>query len=190
MDFPRSIKLTHLLRPIVSSRGSVTYGVAKVLAKIIKPLVEKSPPHVCSTKDFLERAGKFMLQPSECLSLYHVTALFNSVPVDPALKVIQDLLEQDTSLCDRAVLSVQNIIELLGLCLHNTYFSFQNKFCEQVERAAMGSPVSPIVANLYKKHFEKKPHSITSTPRLWMRYVDDTFVIQQEGQKQAFLEHQ
>ena len=32
------------LRPIVSSCGSVTYGVAKELAKILKPLVSKSPP--------------------------------------------------------------------------------------------------------------------------------------------------
>ena len=31
------------LRPIVSSCGSVTYGVAKELAKILKPLVGKSP---------------------------------------------------------------------------------------------------------------------------------------------------
>ena len=34
------------LRPIVSSCGSVTYGVAKELAKILKPLVGQSPsPH-------------------------------------------------------------------------------------------------------------------------------------------------
>ena len=32
------------LRPTVSSMGSVTYGVAKVLPKLLKPLVGKSPP--------------------------------------------------------------------------------------------------------------------------------------------------
>ena len=32
-----------LLRPIVSSCGSVTYGVDKELDKILKPLVDKSP---------------------------------------------------------------------------------------------------------------------------------------------------
>ena len=37
------------LRPIVSSCGSVTYGVAKELAKILKPLVGKSPHHINST---------------------------------------------------------------------------------------------------------------------------------------------
>ena len=41
------------LRPIVSSRGSVTYGLAKVLAKIPKPLVGKSPHPVHSTKNFV-----------------------------------------------------------------------------------------------------------------------------------------
>ena len=35
---------THL-RPIVSSRGSINYGVAKVIAKILKSLVGKSPHH-------------------------------------------------------------------------------------------------------------------------------------------------
>ena len=43
------------LRPIVSSCGSVTYGVVKELAKILKPLVGKSPtpckqhPRLCGT---------------------------------------------------------------------------------------------------------------------------------------------
>ena len=48
------------------------------------------------------------------------------MPVDPALNIIKDLLEQDTSLCDRTVLSVQNIIKLLGFFLLNTHFSFQH----------------------------------------------------------------
>ena len=78
--------------------------------------------------------------------------LFTSVPVDPALNIIQGLLEQ-------------------------------------VEGVAMGSLVSPIVANLYMEHFERKALSTATTPKLWMRYVDDTFVIQQERHKQAFLHH-
>ena len=44
----------HLLRPIVSSRALVTYGVAKVLTKILKPLVGRSPHHIHSIQDFVE----------------------------------------------------------------------------------------------------------------------------------------
>ena len=40
---PKIHKTGNLLRPIISSRGSVTYGVAKVLTKVLKPLVGKSP---------------------------------------------------------------------------------------------------------------------------------------------------
>ena len=91
---------------------------------------------------------------------------------------------------NRTVLSVQNIIELLGFCLHNTYFSFQNKFYEQVERAATGSLVSLIVANLVMEHFERDALRSASHPlRFWYRFVDDTWVIQQQAHKQLFLDH-
>ena len=153
---PKIYKTGNALRPIVSSKGSVTYGVAKVLSKAIKPLVGKSPYHIQSTGDFVNKAIRFTLQAGECLSSYDVTSLFTSVPIDPALNIIKDLLEKDEKLNDRTVLSVQNILELWGLCLHNTYCSFQNKFYEQVEDAPMGSPVSPIVANLYMEYFERK----------------------------------
>ena len=99
-------------------------------------------------------------------------------------------MEKDEKLNDRTVLSVQNVLELLGFCLHNTYFSFQNKFYEQVEGAAMGSPVSPIVANLYMEYFERKAlASAINPPWVWYRFVDDTWVIQQQAQKQAFLDY-
>ena len=134
---PKIHKTGTPLRPIVSSKGSVTYGVAKVLSKVIQPLVGKSPHHIQSTSDFVSKAKGFILQLGECLSSYDVTSLFTSVPIDPALNVIKDLLGKDEKLNDRTVLSVQDIIELLGFCLHNTYFSFQNKFYEQVEGAPM-----------------------------------------------------
>ena len=114
----------------------------------------------------VDRVSKVTLQPVECLCSYDVTTLFTSVPVDPTLNIINVLLEQDTTLWDRTALSVQNKIELLGFCLHNTYFSFQNKLYEQVEGVAIGSPGSPIVAYLYMEHFEKKALGTTSTPRL------------------------
>ena len=54
-----------LLRPAVSSCGSVIYGVAKELTKILKPLVGKSPHHINSTQDFVEQARHITLAPGE-----------------------------------------------------------------------------------------------------------------------------
>ena len=63
-------------------------------------------------------------------------------------------------------------------------------FYEQVEGAPMGSPVSPIVANLFLEHLEREAlWSAPNPPRHWLMYVDDTFVIQQQANKQLFLDH-
>ena len=122
----------------MSSKGSVTYGVAKVLTKIIEPLVGKSPHHIHSTQDFVDQANKVILLPGECLSSYYVTALFTLLQVEPALGISKDLLEKDNTPKERTVLLVKDIILLLEFCLHNTYFSFQGQFYEQVEGSAMG----------------------------------------------------
>ena len=54
----------------------------------------------------------------------------------------------------------------------------------------MGSPVSPIVANLYMEYLEQKALSTAPhPPRFWCMYVDDTFVIHKEANKQGFLQH-
>ena len=148
-------------------RGSVTYGVAKVIAKVLKPLVGKLPHHIQSTIDFVSKVREVTLLPGECHSSYDVTALFTSVSINPALFVIRDLLEKDNTLSNRTVLSMQNIIELLGFCLHNTYFSFQNKFYEQVEGVAMGSPVSPAVVNLSMECFETEALRSASHPLVY-----------------------
>ena len=69
------------------------------------------------------------------------------------------------------------------------YFSFQGQFYEKVEDVAMGSPVSPTVANLYMEYFEQKDLSTAPSPRIWHRYVDYTVVNQKEIHKQDFLQH-
>ena len=117
---PKIHKLDTPLRLIVSSCGSVTYGVDKEeLAKILKPLVGKSPHHISSTQDFVEQVRHITLVPGECLSSYDVSALFTLVPIDPALKIIKDLLEKDPTLKDRTVIGVNDIMLLLELCLKN-----------------------------------------------------------------------
>ena len=178
------------LRPMVSDSGSVTYGVAKVIAEVLKPLVGKSPHHIQSTSDLVSKVKDVTLLPGECLSSYDVTLLCILVPKDPALNIIKDLLEHDETMCNRTVLSGQHIIELLGFCMHNTYFSFQNRFYEEVEGVAVGSLVSPILPNLYMEHFDREAlRSASHPPRFWYRFMDDTWVIQQQAHKERFLDH-
>ena len=56
----------------------------------------------------------------------------------------------------------------------------------------MGSPLSPVIANLYMEHLEENAMQRSPLPpHLWLCYVDDTFVIWPHGQDelQCFHEH-
>ena len=98
---------------------------------------------------------------------YDVKALYTSVPIQPAINIIKKLLDVDEELQQRTSMTVSNITCLLEFCLKSTYFTFQGKHYEQLEGAAMGSPISPIVANLYMENFEVEaintaPHPLIS----------------------------
>ena len=54
----------------------------------------------------------------------------------------------------------------------------------------MGSPLSPIVVNLFMEDLETKLlATVPSTPKIWKRFVDNTFTIIQKADKDAFLDH-
>ena len=54
----------------------------------------------------------------------------------------------------------------------------------------MGSPVSPVLANLYMESFEDRAlSSAVNPPRWWKRFVDDTFIILKKDHKEEFLHH-
>ena len=175
---PKIHKTGTPLRPIVSSRGSITYGVAKELAYIIKPLVGQSPHHLKNTEHFIQQLQGKKLEPGEVITSFDVKALFTSVPVKPAKQIVKQRLQQDNTLPQRTCMSIAQITSLLEFCLTNTYFLFQGKSYEQVQGAAMGSPISSLIANIFMEEFEVKAlSSIPCPPSLWLRFVDDTFVI-------------
>ena len=110
--------------------------------------IEECIHHVNNTKEFADVIRKTKLEEEECIASYDVTALFTAVPVSSALEIIKGRFKQDTDLTNRSIISANNIIELLGFSVNNTYFLFQVQFFEQTKGAAIGSPVSPIVANI------------------------------------------
>ena len=121
---------------------------------------------------------------------FDVKALFTSVPIQPAIQIIKKLLEEDQGLKQRTSMSVDHIVCLLEFCLRSTYFTFKGRFYEQQEGAAVGSPISPIVANLYMEDLETKAiQSSPNPPSFWRRFVDDTLTIMKSSQVESFLNH-
>ena len=118
----------------------------------------------------------------ESLVSFDVTSLFTNVPIREAVEVIRSKLWEDDYLIERTPLSQDRIGELLGLCLRSTYFSYGCEFYEQRKGAAMGSPVSAVLANMYMEFLKELAlESAPSRPRIWKRYVDDTCCILRTG---------
>jgi len=82
------------------------------------------------------------------------------------------------------LLEQKDIIELLEFILTTTYFSFRGQIYRQKFGTAMGSPVSPLVANSFMESLEQKliataPEDLK--PKLWKRYVDDILEVVKRG---------
>ena len=111
------------------------------------------------------------------------------MPINPTITIIRRKLELDQELYLRTTMQVEQIISLLEFCLKTTYFQLQGRFFEQLQGAAMESPISSIVANLFMEDFEIKAiNSAEYPPRIWKRYVDDTIVVIDSARKK-FLGH-
>ena len=103
-------------RPIVSCRGSITYGVAKKLANIIHPLVMQSLHHLKNTQHFVQDIKEAKLEPGEVMTSYDVKALFTSVPVDSFIKIVKQKLQHDPLLSQRTNMPIPQIVTLLEFC--------------------------------------------------------------------------
>ena len=67
--------------------------------------------------------------------------------------------------------------------MHSTHFIYAGEFYKQTDGAPMGSPLSSVIANLFMEQFEEQAlGSATLKPSLWLRHVDDTFVIWPHGE--------
>ena len=83
--------------------------------------------------------------------------VITNVSVDQTLMIIHEKLVHDDILQDRTALTPDHVTMLLETCLKSTYFIYQQDYYQQTEGAAMGSPVSLVVANMFMECVEEGP---------------------------------
>ena len=157
------------LRPIVTCRDTALYNTSRFLSDILSPLQNHNGYSVNNSTEFTEKLSYIS---------FDVVSLFTAIPVDRACEHIRNKLNKDTTLKHRTKLSIDEIIKLLRFTLSNSFFTYNKETYKQIHGCAMGSPVSPIVANLCMEEIEELAHKqSTSPPKKWFRFVNDIFSI-------------
>eukprot|EP00061_Rhincodon_typus_P002162 g16784.t1 len=94
------------------------------------------------------------------------------------------LLKQEQDPSD--TISTDNMLELLDLCL-TTYFTCSGQTYEQINGTPMGSLTSGLIAEAVMQRFESMALLLIQ-PKLWTRYVDDTFIVIKTDQLEEWHE--
>ena len=76
--------------------------------------------HVVNSKDISESLAEVIIQEGEIFNSHDVVSLFTNTPIDQSSDVIKVRLQNDNTLKDRTLLSVEDIRELLKVVLTTT----------------------------------------------------------------------
>ena len=162
----------------MSCVNTFAYDLSAYLANILSPLTGKSEYTVTNSAHFVSTVSNEMILDNEIMVSFDVESRFTNVPIDAAVQTALQKLENDPNLADRTTLTPAQIADLLTFVLRSAYFQYNGSIYEQKYGAAMGSPLSAVIANLYMESFEEQAITTSSyEPRIWKRYVDDTVTI-------------
>ena len=84
-------------------------------------------------------------------------SLFPSIPLQLALQCTEAAILKYT---DPLPLPIEDIVDLLNLCLMSAYFQYNGKHYKQLHGTATGSPVSVVVAEIVMQHRGKRPFDL------------------------------
>ncbi|VDN16609.1 unnamed protein product [Dibothriocephalus latus] len=141
----------------------------------LRPFTRNSKNSIANSIEFLHKLQGITISADEIMVSFDIFSLFTSAPLDVSRQCTEELPQSyPTDVPSTALL------ELLDLCLE-TNFSFDNKYYQQLNGAPMGLPISGFLAEVTVWRFEAIALPLVS-PKCWLRYVDDTFVIVRKDQ--------
>ena len=163
------------LRPILSMTGSAQHETAKWLKELLQPVVEKYGEHsIVDTYSFVDNIRS---KEAGFLCSFDVVSLFTNVPIDETINICASALyHSDIS---PPQLTETSFRELMAKVTKEVHFSFNDVMYRQIDGVAMGSPLGPVLANIFVG-FEEcrllRTNDIT-LPQYYGRYVDDICTI-------------
>ena len=182
------IMLTKLkLRPIISSIGTYNYHLAKYLKQKLAPHI----PHEYCIKDtfnFVTELNKLKHTDKHLIS-FDVVSLYTNIPLKETIDLAVNLIKSKEP---KLKITKAELTKLFHFATAETHFLFEGNIYDQIDGVAMGSPLAPVLANLFMGHHEKKwlDNYVDSKPLVYKRYVDDIFCLfDKEDDAPLFLDY-
>jgi hypothetical protein len=73
-------------------------------------------------------------------------------------------------------ISNEKLRQLLLLCTKDVKFAFENQYYRQIDGISMGSPLGPLLADIFMSHIENSVIGTAEPSLVYNRYVDDILV--------------
>ena len=172
---PKIHKTDLPLRPVVSMVKAPTELLSKFVASILEN-IRNDEINLRSSTDLQLRLTELVLQDDDVMVSFDVIAMFPSIPVHLACALVMDRWP-DIKIF--APMTKDKFKEILEFCLTSGYCMFEGHFYEQKNGLAIGSSLSPIVAEIVMDHiFNKLGESFNSQEvKFKTKYVDDSFAL-------------
>ena len=107
---------------------------------------------------------------------FDVVSLFTNVPLEESINLAVDYIFRGSP---NIKTNRNDLKKLFVFATSQTHFLFNGTYYDQVDGVAMGSPVAPVLANLFMGHHEKTwlESQNGSSVVYYRRYVDDIFCL-------------
>jgi len=178
------------LRIIVSSINSTLQPLA-VYAVYLHKILNKSMIHdksnIKNSFELKKELIKIDLTTNLKLVSFDVVSLFTNIPIN---LVNDSIMLRWENISLNTTLPIDEFLKGINLVLHSTVFKFDDKFYKQIFGTPMGSPLSPIIANIVLQDLERKAlNSLNCSVPLYFRYVDDILIGAPQDKIQLILDH-
>lgn len=163
------------LRPIVDYSNSPATVIAKFLKDILNK-VNNNTYDVKNSKEVCDRLMNVRLDENDRLTSFDVVSLFPSIPIDFAIRIIRKKWRKISTVTD---VPRELFFEMLEFVLcDSTHFRYDNKIYKQLDGSAMGSNISPVIANIVLNHIlDKVLKKLPFDIKICLKYVDDLLLI-------------
>ena len=106
------------------------------------------------------------------LVCYDVTSLFSNISLQETVDIAINLIFNHNPNLN---ITRKELKKLFLFATSQTHFTFNSKFYNQIGGVAMGSPLGPVLANIFMGFHESKwlnKYNLNK-PKFYLRYVDD-----------------